>query len=223
MRLPSSLARPARTAALVLAALTAAPALTGCFAVVAAGMGGAAMSATDRRSTGSQVDDQAIELAAANRLRKRYGDNVSVSVVSYNRRALVYGQVGNDAAKDEVVRIVRGIDNVRDVIDETEITTSTPSLGTTASDTLITQKVKLSFVDAKDVFANSIKVVTERGTVYLMGIVTAREADRAAQVAAGVSSVMRVVKAFEIVSESDLANLNATRPADPVPGPTPRN
>ncbi|WP_085315265.1 BON domain-containing protein [Derxia lacustris] len=210
-------------AALVAAAIAAVPALSGCFPVIVAGAAGAAMSATDRRSTGSQVDDQAIELTAANRLKKKYGDNVSVSVVSFNRRALVYGQVGNQPAREEVLRIVRGVDNVRDVIDETEISDSTPSFGTQTSDTLITQKVKLSFIDAKDVFANSVKVVTERGTVYLMGIVSAREADRAAQVAAGVSGVMRVVKAFEVVSEAELANLSSAKPADPTPGPTPRN
>jgi len=223
MTLLTGFARRARLAALVAGALVATQALTGCFPVIAAGMAGAAMSATDRRSTGAQVDDQTIELTAANRLKKKYGDNVSVSVVSFNRRALVYGQVGNQYAKDEVVRIVRGVENVREVIDETEITDTTPSFSTSSSDFLITSKVKASYVDAKDVFANAVKVLTERGTVYLMGVVTPREADRAAQVAAGVSGVMKVVKAFEIVSEADLANATRITPADPSPGNTPRD
>jgi len=109
---------------------------------------------------------------------------------------------------------VAGIENVRSVVNELAIGAAS-SFGSRSNDAFLTGKVKASMVDAKDIQANSFKVVTERGIVYLMGIVSEREANRATDIARGVSGVQKVVRVFEIVSEADLA---ATQPR-PTPAP----
>jgi osmotically-inducible protein OsmY len=190
----------------VLALIATLPALQGCFPVVAAGVVTTALSVSDRRTTGAQLEDQGIELKADSRIRERFGSQVSAGTVSFNRRVLVYGQAPDAATQQEVGRLVSAVPNVREVINEIEIA-GTAGLGTASSDSVVTTKVKASLVDAKDIQANGIKVVTERGVVYLLGLVTEREAGRAAQVAAGVSGVVKVVKVFEIISEAQLAEM----------------
>lgn len=181
--------------------------LTGCFPVVATGVVGGALSLADRRTTGAQTDDQAIELKAFNRFRESFKDNrVSLSVVSYNRIALLIGYVPDQATKDQAAKIVGGIENVRTVLNEVVIGPA-PSLRTFGTDTVLTTRVKASLVEAKDVQANVIKVYTESSTVFLMGIVTDREANRAADIASRVSGVRRVVRAFEIISDSELKQI----------------
>jgi osmotically-inducible protein OsmY len=184
----------------------AAPILQGCFPVVAAGIVTTALSVSDRRTTGAQLEDQGIELKADSRIRERFGNRVSVSTVSFNRRVLVYGQAPDSTTQQEIGRIVAAVPNVRELVNEVELA-GTRDLGTASADTVITTKVKAALVDAKDVQAHVIKVVTERGVVYLMGLVTEREAHRAAQVAAGVSGVAKVIKVFELISEAQLAEL----------------
>lgn len=183
------------------------PLLQGCFPVVAAGVVTTALSVSDRRTTGAQFEDQGIELKADSRIRERFGNRVSAGTVSFNRRVLVYGQAPDVATKQEIGRIVAAVPNVREIINEVEIA-GTQGLGTASGDSITTTKVKASLVDSKDVQANAIKVVTERGVVYLMGLVTEREASRAAQIAAGVSGVVKVVKVFEPISEAQLAEIN---------------
>jgi osmotically-inducible protein OsmY len=181
--------------------------LTGCFPVVATGVVGGALSLADRRTTGAQAEDQAIELKAFNRFREAFKDNrVSLSVVSYNRIALLIGYVPDQASKDQAAKIASGIENVRTVFNEV-VVGPPPSLRTFGSDTVLTTRVKASLVDAKDVQANIIKVYTESSTVFLMGIVTEREANRAADIASRVSGVRRVVRAFEIISEAELKRM----------------
>jgi osmotically-inducible protein OsmY len=196
-----------RIAALSCSLAVSAVALTGCFPVVATGVVGGALALADRRTTGAQTDDQAIELKAFNRFREAFRDNrVSLSVVSYNRIALLTGYVPDQATKDQAAKITSGIENVRSVFNELAIGPA-PSLRTYGADTLLTTRVKASFIDAKDIQANVIKVYTESSTVFLMGIVTEREANRAAEIASRVSGVRRVVRAFEIITDAELKRI----------------
>jgi osmotically-inducible protein OsmY len=170
-----------------------------------------ALVAVDRRTSGAQLDDQAIELRSSNRIKDDIGDaRARFSVSSYNRRVLITGEAANEAIKTQITQIVSGVDNVREVINELGVTNS-PSFKERATDTLITGRVKASLVDAKDLSASAFKVTTERGTVYLMGRVTQREADRATDIARNTQNVARVVRVFEIISEQELANIGAQK------------
>ncbi|WP_036171315.1 BON domain-containing protein [Massilia sp. 9096] len=184
--------------------------LGGCVALFAGAAVGGALASSDRRTIGTQTEDEGIEVKAATRLPNIVGDAGHVNVTSYNRKVLVTGEVRDAGMKRAVADEVRSIANVETVMDELEI--AGPSSYTSrSSDTLITSKVKLSLADKKTIKATSIKVVTERGTVYLMGMVTQREGNIAAQVAQGVSGVMRVVKMFEYISEEDVRTLEPAR------------
>ncbi len=201
------LKRPLRIALVACALGVSTVTLTGCFPVVATGVVGGALSLADRRTTGAQTDDQAIELKAFNRFRESFKDaRVSLSVVSYNRIALLIGYVPDQAAKDQAAKIVSGIENVRTVLNEVVIGPA-PSLRTYGTDTVLTTRVKAALIEAKDIQANVIKVYTESSTVFLMGVVTDREANRAADIASRVSGVRRVVRAFEIISDSELKQI----------------
>jgi len=181
--------------------------LTACVPLVVGGAAaaGVGMVATDRRSSGAQVDDQAIELRAGARVREIANDQMYVSVTSFNRQVLLTGTVGTEADKRRVEDAVKRVDNVRSVVNELVVGPPT-TFQERSNDTFITGKVKASLLDAKDIFANSFKVVTERGTVYLLGIATRRETDRATDIARGVSGVTKVVRVVEIVSEAELQN-----------------
>ncbi len=179
-------------------------------------MVGGAVVYTDRRTSGIQLEDEAIELKASNRLSKELGERARVSAVSYNRLVLLTGEVSAEADKAVVARVVSGIDNVRSIVNEVTVVSAHPD-NTPVSDALVTSKVKASLVDSKDIFAQSVKVVTERGTVYLMGRVTEREANRATEIARGVSGVDKVVRVFELISEAELANMQTPSPPPPRP------
>ena len=167
-------------------------------------MVGGALVATDRRTSGTQVEDEAIELKARARIDEALGDRGHAITTSYNRVVLITGEVPTAADKALVGRTVEGVENVRSVVNELAVA-GTSSLIGRSSDTIITGKVKTAFLDAKDLMANSVKVVTERGTVYLMGRVTEREATRAADIARSVGGVQKVVRVFEVISEDELA------------------
>ena len=189
--------------------------LQGCVAVVAGGMVAGAVATTDRRTLGAQTEDKAIAVKAETRLPQIVGDAGHVNVNSYNRKVLLTGEVRDEAMKRAVENEVRSIANVDNVINELEV--AGPSSYTSrSSDTLITSKVKISLADKKTVSANSFKVVTERGNVYLMGMVTQREGNIAAQVAQGVAGVIRVVKIFEYISEEDLRAMEPQQPQQPM-------
>lgn len=190
------------------AALTAAAlggALGGCVALVGGGAAMAGMSAIDRRTTGSQVEDQGIELRAGNRIGEVMGEKARVSVTSYNRMVLLTGQTGNATDKQTVENLVREQATVRQVYNEVEVLPFTATLGQRSKDTMLTGQVKASLVNAKDISASAIKVVTENNVVYLMGVVTPREAKRAAEIARGVNDVAKVVRVFEVISEEELS------------------
>lgn len=195
-----------RIAAGTLAALTLSLGLSACAPLMVGGAVGGALVAVDRRTSGAQLDDQGIELRASNRLRDQMGNRARASVTSYNRRVLLTGEVASAADKELANTIVSQVDNVSEIINELTVINS-PTLQQRAADTLITGRLKASLVDAKDLSASAFKVVTERGTVYLMGRVTQREADRATDIARNTSGVQRVVRSFEILTEEELARL----------------
>ena len=193
--------------AVALAATLAAVSLLGGCAVVAGGaMVGTALSATDRRSTGTQIEDQAIELKAGNRVRETLGSRGQVNVTSYNRTALITGEVASEADRLAVERSISGIEQLRATVNELAVLGNS-TLTARSNDTYLTSKVKAAFIDAKDLQVNTLKVVTERGTVYLMGRVTEREANRAAEVARAQSGVGKVVKVFELLTEAELTQI----------------
>ena len=210
-----------RTLATVLAAAALAGGLSACAPLVVGGAVVGGMMAIDRRTAGMQVEDEGIELRAANRIRQQLGDRVHVNVTSYNRQALITGEVPNAQDRQAVEQIVSQVENVRSVVNDLAIMPPS-SLSQRSNDTLITGKVRASLVDARDITANAFKVVTERNVVYLMGIVSQREAQRATDVARGVSGVAKVVRVFEIISDEELRRI-APQPApvtqDPAASP----
>jgi osmotically-inducible protein OsmY len=195
-----------RLGGVVLGAVLAGAGLSACAPLLLGGaVLGGSMVVTDRRSSGAQVDDQAIELKGANRIRELVGERGRISVTSYNRQVLLTGEAASDADKAAAEQAVARVDGVRSVFNELGVGPGS-SLSTRSNDTLISGKVKASFVDAHDLHANAVKVVTERGVVYLMGRVTEREATRASEIARGVGGVQKVVRVFEVVSEAELAD-----------------
>ena len=170
--------------------------LQGCFPVVAAGVGAGVMMASDRRTSGAYVEDEAIETKAFDRIGKQYKSNVHVNVTSFNRNVLISGEVPSEAVKAEIGKLVRGIENVRNVNNEL-VVSGVSSLTTRSSDTLVTSDVKFRFMQDKRFEANFVKVVTENGTVFLMGIVKRAEADAATEIASTTGGVQRVVRLFE--------------------------
>jgi len=189
--------------ALAVAALAS---LQGCIALVGGAAVAGGLSLNDRRTGGTQIEDQAIELKSGGRLREAIGDKGHVNVTSYNRIALLSGEVPTDADKAAAEKAVQGIEGVNNVVNELEVGPNS-TISTRSSDTVITTRVKSALIDAKDVQASAIKVITERGNVYLMGRVTEREATRAAEIARAQPSVLKVVRVFEILTEEQLGNL----------------
>ena len=211
---------------LLASALSATTLMSGCALLVGGAIVGSSMVAVDRRTSGTQLEDQSIELKAVKRAGELLGDRGHINVTSYNRLVLITGEVPTEADKAAVEQAVTRIENVRSVVNELVITLPS-SIGNRSNDTLITSKVKASLVDAKDVQVNAYKVVTERSVVYLMGRVTEREADRAAYIARGVSGVRKVVKVFDVISEAELAGIApasapaAAPAAEPASAPKP--
>jgi osmotically-inducible protein OsmY len=201
-----TLAWPQRAAALLLGASLFA-ALPACAPVVVGGaMVGGALMATDRRTTGAQVEDQGIELKAPQQIAAAIGGRGNVSVTSYNRMALITGEVPSEADRVAAEQAVARVENVRSIVNELAVMGNS-SLTARSNDSIVTGQVKAAFLDVKGIDATSIKVVTERGTTYLMGRVTEAEARRAGEVARAVSGVQKVVLVFETISEAELAAL----------------
>ena len=201
-----------------LAAATLAVALSGCAPLIIGGAAVGAIVTLDRRTPGAQLDDEAIELRGASRLREALGA-AHVNINSFNRQVLLTGEVPNEAAKQTAEQVISRVDNVKGIVNELAVVSST-TLAQRSSDTLVTAKVRASLVDARDLYVTAFKVVTERGTVYLMGRVTQREADRATQMVRTIPGVQRVVRIFETLSEEDLLRL-APRQARPGAAPVP--
>lgn len=176
-----------------------APFVSGCALLAVAGVAGVgtgvAMS-QDRRSSGIFVEDEAIEMKGGRRISERYGDNVHVNVTSFNRNVLLTGEAPTEAAKVDIANLVKGVENVRSVVNEIAVG-PVSTFATRSNDTLITSKVKGRFMDGGKFQINHVKVVTENGVVYLLGMVNRTEADSAVQIASSTSGVRKVVKVFE--------------------------
>ena len=180
--------------------------LAACAPMIIGGAMMGSMIAVDRRTTGTLIEDEGIELRAASRIRDNLGDRVHINVTSYNRQMLLTGEVPNAQDRQLVERVVATVDTVRSVVNEVAIQPIS-TFTQRSSDTLTTGRIKAALIDAKDLHVNSFKVVTERGTVYLMGRVTQREANRATDIVRSIDSVQKVVRVLEIVSEEELQNL----------------
>lgn len=177
--------------------------LQGCELALLGAAGGAAFTAIeDRRTSGTQIEDESIELRAGNRISDRFGDRAHVNVTAYNRWVLLTGEVPSEALRDEVEKIVRAIPNVRGAANELQIA-AVSSLGSRTNDSFITSKVKARFVDARRFNPVHVKVVTEDGVVYLMGVVTDKETEDAVEVARTTGGVRKVVKIFEYCKATD--------------------
>ena len=172
------------------------PLLSGCFPVVATGVGAGALMASDRRTSGAYVEDESIELKAQNRISAEFKDEAHINVMSYNRSVLLTGEAPSKATRDRVAQIARSIENVRALSNEVAVMEKS-SLGSRSNDVLITAKIRGQYLNSKEVPGNAVKVVTERGDVYLLGIVSHKEADAAAQIASTTGGVRKVVKLFE--------------------------
>ena len=188
--------------------------------LVGGAMVGGTLVAVDRRTSGSLLDDEAIELRAASQIRSNLGTRVRVSVTSYNRQVLLTGEVPNLQDKQRVEQVVKSVDNVASVVNELAVLNS-PSLMDRSADALLTGRVKAVLLDAQDLQSSAFKVVTERNVVYLMGRVTQREADRATEAVRATSGVQKVVRMLEIITEQELERLG-TQPARTQPLNSPK-
>lgn len=192
-----------RTLGLWMALCAGAMALSGCAPMIVGGaVVATGLSVLDRRTTGTQLDDESIESRGLSRLQERLGDRAHVNVVSYNRQVLLTGEVLSDQDRRLAEQAIAGLDNVRSIINELAVL-GPSTLTQRSSDAGVTLRLKTGMIDSRDLNAHVIKVVTERGVVYLMGRVTEREADRATDIARRTSGVQKVVRLFELISEEE--------------------
>jgi osmotically-inducible protein OsmY len=172
--------------------------LTACVPVVVGGAAAGGAMAADRRTSGTYIEDQAIELKAGKAISDNLKDNVHANVTSYNRQVLITGEVSDEANKKKAESLVKPIENVASIKNYLEIAKNS-SMGTRTNDAYITSKVKANFLRENKFAANYVKVVTESGTVYLLGLVTHKEADDAVEIARSIGGVKTVVKVFEYI------------------------
>lgn len=173
-------------------------------------VGGAVMTgvvAIDWRTAGTQLEDQSIEIKIAGAVRQEMGERIHLNVLSFNRQVLLTGEVRLAADKQRAEDLARSQDNVVAVVNDLAVMPPS-SLTQRSRDVVTTGRVKAAFVDAKDLQVNAIKVVTERGVVYLMGRVTPREAKRATDIARSIGGVIKVVRVFDEISEQELQRLS---------------
>jgi osmotically-inducible protein OsmY len=173
------------------------PALQGCFPLAVTGVGAAAVMVSDRRTTGTYIEDEAIEWKVIGKVRDRFR-NAHVNAVSFNRRVLLTGEAPDEEAKKQIEEAVRSIDNVKDVVNELQVAGAS-SLASRGNDALVTSNVKARMVNNGKFSPVHVKVVTEAGAVFLMGLVSVQEGDAAVEIARTTSGVSRVVKVFEYV------------------------
>ncbi|MFN3861206.1 MAG: BON domain-containing protein [Roseateles sp.] len=196
--------KPSLNRTLIAAALASLLA-TGCAPLLIGGaMVGGVSVATDRRTSGTQLEDQTIEIKAAARIREQIGDKAHINVNSYNRVALITGEADSEQTRARVEALVGGVENVQKVLNEVAVSPPS-SLSSRSNDALIQGKIKTKLIEARDLISNAFYVVVERGNVYLMGRVSEREAHRATEIARQISGVRKVIRAFEIISEEELA------------------
>lgn len=187
--------------------------LQGCVGLVVGGAVASTFAAIDRRTLGAQTEDKSIALKGESRLSHAFGEAAHINVNTYNRRALLTGQVADQKTKDAAEREIRAIEGVQAVSNEIQIT-PLASFSERSNDLLLTTKVRASFIDNKELYGSAFKIVSEAGAVYLMGLVTQREGTLAGQIASGVTGVHKVVKVFDYISEEELKRILATSSTD---------
>jgi osmotically-inducible protein OsmY len=181
--------------------------LSGCAPLVFGGAVATGIMITDRRTSGAQVEDQAIEIKIATVVRQEMGDRVHLNVTSFNRKVLLTGEVTTGSEKERIEKIAQSQENVQSVVNDLALMPAS-SLTQRSKDVVLTSRVKAAFIDAKDLQANAVKVVTERGIVYLMGRVTSREAKRASDIVRSMGGVVKVVRVFDEITEEELKRLS---------------
>lgn len=187
--------------------------LQGCFPLVATGVGVGITSTVDRRTYGTQIEDRTIETRLSNRIDDKFNKDARVFVSSYNRRVLLTGQAKTEGIKQECAQLARTLPNeVREVYNELTLD-ARPSFGTRSDDTLTMTKVKSRLLGSNDVNGLRVKITVESGVVYLMGMLTEREADAATSIASTTTGVSKVVRLFEIITPEQANQLD--HPAGP--------
>jgi osmotically-inducible protein OsmY len=207
-----------RWSALSLASAVLMGSLTACAPLLVGGtFFGTVKVATDRRTTETQLVDEAIELRAFNRLRETLVDRGRVSAASFGRRVLLVGEVPSAEDKALAERAVSSIDNVLRVINELQVSPAVP-LNQRSEDVIITGRIRAQILDARDLTSNAFKITVNRGVVYIMGIVTDREADRVTNMARNTPGVKQVVNMVDLITEAELARIQIGQqraPANP--------
>jgi len=198
MTVVNKIVRSLRTPALI-ALLGLVPQLQGCVPLIVGGAGATALAIDDRRTVGAQTEDKETDLRGESSINDRFGDKVHINVTSFNRNVLLTGEASDAATKAQIENLVRELPNVRGVVNEIQIA-GVSSYSARGSDSYITSKVKARFVDNGGNFSvNHVKVVTEGGVVYLMGLLTRKEAEAAVEIARTTEGVQKVVRVFEYI------------------------
>lgn len=182
-----------------LALLAALPVLQGCVPLAITGAGTAVVVANDRRTAGTYLEDETIEWKVYGRMKDRFA-GAHANATSYNRRVLLTGEAPTEEAKKQIEEVVRGIENVKEVTNELQVAGAS-SLASRGNDSLVTTNVKARMVNNGKFSPAHVKVLTEAGVVYLMGLVSPQEGDAAVEIARTTSGVNRVVKVFEYVGK----------------------
>lgn len=185
---------------LLLAAAIITSTLAGCAPAVVGGAAAGGAMVTDRRTSGAYVEDQSIELKAETRIANQLGDKVHINVTSFNRNVLMTGEARDEESRKKAETIIKGLENVRNVTNEV-VVGMISAMSSRANDTYLTSKVKTRMLTENKFPANFVKVVTEDSVVFLMGMVTRKEAEDAVEIARNTEGVTKVVKVFEYVVE----------------------
>lgn len=192
--------------------------LGGCIAVpalmVGGGVGVGTMLATDRRTPGAAIEDRGIETKAAFRIREALGDAVHVNVSSYNRLALITGEVPDEKRKAQIEKIILDVENVQKTVNEVAIMENA-STSARVQDGILASRIRVALIDEKNLIANAFKVTAERGVVYIQGRATAREIALMTEIVSGMPGVTRVVRMVDVLSEEDLSGMLPAPPALP--------
>lgn len=186
------------------------PTLQGCIPFVAAGATAGALATFDRRSLGTQTEDESIEWKASALVNEKLGDKSHINFTSYNRKVLLTGEVPTSEAKAEAERLVLGVNHVQSVYNELLVRPAS-SFSDRSNDSFITSKVKSRSVDSGKFNPVHVKVITEAGTVFLLGMVTQPEANSAIQVARTTAGAKTVVNLLEIITPARARELDVAQ------------
>ncbi|MGI9134513.1 MAG: BON domain-containing protein [Rhodoferax sp.] len=192
--------------------------LSACFPLAVGGAVAGGLVAVDRRTSGTVIEDEGIEIKAGYRLRENLGGRGHINVASYNRQVLLIGEVASAQDRQLAEKLVGEVENVRNVVNDLEVMENS-SLTQRSNDVLVSGRIKAALLDAQDLFVNSFKISVERGNAYMMGRVTQREASHATEIVSATNGVKRVVRVLEIISEEELARIQPPPPAPAKPKP----